>query len=171
MAESSSKSIDLLARIAIPLVAFIGGMLVQYTIASRTLTQQEFTTATAIATNEAAQKNQKLKEWADTVIAQYVAEKKQPPQPKRPIQTDQFADYILVSKSIADKICLFPKEGFIDPAPSIIDKIDTATQKAARNMDARLVAVEAVSDYRLLRSQYQTVQGILKDSCGFLLRR
>jgi hypothetical protein len=171
MAESSSKSIDVIARIAIPLLAFLGGMLAQYAIASRTLTQQEFTTATAIATNETAQKNDKLKEWADLVIAQYVAEKKQAQPPKPPIPIAPSQDAFLVSRSIADQVCLFPKQGFREPfSTSIIDTIDSHPEQV-KGMDARVVAVKAVSDYRILRLQYEAVQGILKDSCGFLLKR
>ena len=170
MAESPSSSIDLIARIAIPLLAFLGGMYVQYAIASRTLTQQEFTTATAIATSDAAQKNDKLREWANLVIAQYVAGKKQTQLARPLIPVDPSQDIFLVSRVIADKVCLFPKEGFLEPRASIVDTIDNHPEQA-KGMDARIVAVKAISDYRILRLQYEAVQGILKDSCGFLLKR
>jgi hypothetical protein len=172
MSETPSKSVDFVARIAIPLLAFGGGMLVQYAIAGRTLTQQEFATATAIVINETAQKNEKLKEWADIVIAQYVAEKKQFQQPAKqesaPIVRSK--DTFLVTRSIADSVCLYPKTAFDEPYGNfIVNTLDNHPEQL-KNMDARLAFAKAISDYRMIRQQYESTLKILKDSCGFLLR-
>lgn len=173
MSDTPSKSIDFIARIAIPILAFFGGMLVQYAIVDRTLAQQEFATATNIAVNEVAQKNDKLREWADMTIERYYAESKRGLEREKrekslPLETE---NTFLVSRAIADVVCIYPKNAFDEPyGKFIIDTLDEHPERL-RGMDLRILLARTVADYRMLRLQYEGSLKILKESCGFLLRR
>jgi len=167
--SEGDRSKSLFVLIVIPLVTFFGGMTAQYAIANRNVAQQEFSTATAIASNELAQKNDKLKEWAELVIAQGIAEK------KRDLPTQHLPpsspDYFIVSRAIVDDVCLFPMKYLEEPyGKNIMDTVEN-DPKSLIGKDVRILFMRSVADYRALRNQYEMVHHILKDYCGFLLRR
>jgi hypothetical protein len=163
-----TRALWVVSAIFIPVMAFAGSLAGQVVVSQRTISLQSFNAATNIITSDTALKNEQLKVWAEMVIQNYTQGAAKDP---GWYTSDRF---FLVSKEIADNICLFPRDqsngqyGFGDPkGPYLMDTLRDDS-KTIVGKDVRVLLAHAIADYNLLEGQYESTLKILNETCGFL---
>lgn len=147
----------LISAIVIPTLTLISGALGTAWWTSRTLSVQEL--ALAIQVSGSEKQTKATSDWANRTIEAYINTK-----PPDDLSGDS-AGYFVVSKSIAEDVCLFPHQSIEELQPFFLDDVK---DDELVGQNAKVLLFKSVAAYADARRRYNMVIKLLRDGCGFL---